>query len=117
MPMTVPNPAPLDALRKLIIDQKKANIPIEPPDATLADLHDAVAAYDRLVSQVVFGVIQNFPVTVSTADVLAAQEKLNQIMTQPETAGNPRAALYFKYQKRLDQMLDLAEQIRATGPA
>lgn len=111
--LTTPDPTSLDALRKLVIDQKKAFLPPEPTDSTLADLHQAIYEYDQLVSQVVFGVIQNFPVNITTEQIRAAQEKVNQAVTQPETAGSAKAALYFNYQKRLDKMVDLAQTIRA----
>jgi hypothetical protein len=104
----------LNELRKLVITQKTAALPIDPPTPELAELHSALTHYDQVVSQAVIQAIQGMRFIFPTAQIKTLRDQLDRIFA---TAGSEREVeLYLRYRQRLDQMSDLAEQAARDQP-
>lgn len=108
---TPPENPPLSELRRLVIEQKKAFLPPEPADPSLANLHQAVFDYDQLVSQVVIAAIQGLPADLPSGPLASTRQRLQDQLTAASTGQNRRAEFYGSYTHRLDRMLDLARQV------
>lgn len=113
--MDTPGLTPLAELKKAIIDQKKAFLPLQVEDPTLALLHDSVTTYDQLVSQVVIGAIQGWTVEISPVQIQETRNTIQKALETPEIQGNRRVEIYRSYVTRLDRMLQLADQVLKTG--
>lgn len=109
-------PSPMDELRKAVADQKKANLPLEPGDPALGEIHQAAVAYDQLVSQMVIGIIQGIKLPVTEQQVRQAQAALDRALDAPGSRNNRKAQVYRVYKERLDRMYVLVTQIRSEGP-
>lgn len=108
-------PSPMDELRKAVADQKKANLPLEPEDPAMDEIHRAAVAYDQMVSQMVIGVIQGIKPLVTEQQVRQAQAALDRALDAPDSRNNRKAQVYRNYKERLDRMYALVTQIRSEG--
>jgi hypothetical protein len=104
-------------LRQAVIDQKKANLPPEAAEPALTRLHQAVVAYDQLVSQLVIAVIQGWESPVTAAEIHAAQVEAAREAQSPQVQGSRRLSFYQTYLARLDRMVALSEAIHQRGPS
>ncbi len=105
------NETPLEELKRMVIAQKTALLP---PDASLSELrglHDVLAEYDQLVSQVVIQVIQNLPVTLPEDRLQTMRADLNRRFASQNLSNNREVANYQKYKNRLDKMFELAAEV------
>jgi hypothetical protein len=105
----------INALRKAVIDQKKANLPYEPEDPALMELHQAVVAYDQIVSQAVIAVIQGLESSVSPMDISAAKDSAESHLQAPQVQASRKLAFYQTYKSRLDHMVILADAMGKKG--
>lgn len=99
----------LNELKKMVIAQKSAGLPIDPPSEAAAGLHAALVEYDQVVSQAVIQTIQGGPVDDPSTKVQAIKAALAE---QYQRAGSGREVeTYRRYEDRLDAMLALVKQI------
>ena len=105
-------PSPISELRKIVIAQKTAVLPPEPADPALSEQHAALQAYDRLVSEMVIGMIQSIPVNITIDQLAAARERAEQALTGPDLPESREIENYRKYKSRLDHMTDLIKLIQ-----
>ena len=101
-------------LKKLVIAQKTAALPVEAPAPELAALHAAMARYDQVVSMVVIHAIQENPFEFPGEPVYGLRSELDRLFANAP-AGR-EVETYRKYRQRLDQMSELTEQISQNTP-
>jgi hypothetical protein len=106
----------LDQLKKAVIDQKKAFLPFEADSPDLVGIHQAVVAYDQIVSQIVISALQNLPVDpLVESSTEEARQKIATQFDEPVVQNQRKFDFYRTYTARLDKMLDLAHQVIRTG--
>jgi hypothetical protein len=101
-------------LKKLVIAQKTAALPVEAPAPELAELHSVMVRYDQVVSMVVIQAIQGLPFEFPGGPIYALRSELDSLFAG--APGGREVENYRKYRQRLDQMSDLTEQIRQNTP-
>ena len=102
----------IDELRKLVIDQKKASLPFQVEDERLRPLHEAIHAFDQVVSQVVIEAMQGRQAPDITSEVRREhQQEAHRQLAAISTVDNRSINLYRAYLERLDRMLSLTWQV------
>lgn len=101
--------ATLDELKKAVIDQKKAALPLDAADPALEEVHRAVLRYDAQVSQLVIGLIQQINLPLPEEDLQRAEQQASTALENAQAHGTQR---YKSYKARLDHLRALAEQIQ-----
>lgn len=107
----------LDRLRKAVIAQKTALLPAEAASPELQELHQALSAYDRHVSQMVIALLQG---RLEAQAYPGAETLAKELDKAAQNSPNRRAVeQYRRYKERLDDMQELALTFVAEqgGPA
>ena len=100
----------LNELKKLVIAQKMAALPLEAPSSELAPLHAALIHYDQIVSATVIQAIQGAAFQYPREQVTQLQSELDHLFDGLSSTSH-EVDHYRKYKLRLDQMIDLVEQV------
>jgi len=99
--------SPLAALKKLVIAQKSAALPDNPPSPELARLHKALAQYDQFVSEMVIRTLGGGKAAHAYPGNSDLQSEFDQLAGLQDVKPQ-HINLYRRYQERLDKMLAAA---------
>lgn len=103
--------SPLNQLRDMVIAQKSASLPFDPPNPELAELHRLLTDYDAVVSQNVFSVLQGNKEIAEFEERQAVDQHIQQLGQHTTDELQRDIRKYSNYLQRLDRMQFLAFEV------